>query len=314
MLPPPRIYGILARKAPVAVLIRRGPTRQFRLHRWNLETDEVEDGQWFKGRIYEKRGDLSPDGRLFVYYAAKHKPVKGDWNKATWTAVSRPPYWTALAIWFKGDSWNGGGLFRTNEHLDLNGFGPRDGQGHSGKVPLLLSTLGLGGGEDNPIEEARFARDGWRTLQEMEVIRPGLRPSKAVDQALGALDVRSLVEAWEHPELKAWMAEIGQGFRTVRPWVREKAVRGHTLVMEDRIHGYRSIRKYALRSRPGYDMVDVEWADWDRRERLVFARKGIVYAWDMVEDPEPKAIVDLNGQSFKEVPPPDWAMNWERRV
>ena len=29
----------------------------------------------------------------------------------TWTAISRPPWFTALAVWPKGDSWGGGGLF-----------------------------------------------------------------------------------------------------------------------------------------------------------------------------------------------------------
>jgi hypothetical protein len=59
--------------------------------------------------------DLSPDGELLVYFATSYlKPLR------TWTAVSRPPYLTALALWPKGDAWGGGGLFRDNRTLQLN--------------------------------------------------------------------------------------------------------------------------------------------------------------------------------------------------
>jgi hypothetical protein len=61
--PPARIYAIVAREADVAVVFRRGPSRQVRLLRWNLRTDEIEAGQWFKGRIYERRCDLAPMGK-----------------------------------------------------------------------------------------------------------------------------------------------------------------------------------------------------------------------------------------------------------
>jgi hypothetical protein len=62
-LPPARITGIVARGAPLAVLFRRGPSKQVLQLLWNLETDEITPGQWLKARVYDERADLSPDGR-----------------------------------------------------------------------------------------------------------------------------------------------------------------------------------------------------------------------------------------------------------
>src|SRR5215469_5959559 len=97
-----RIYGLVARSTRRAVLFRRGPSRRVRLLSWNLETDEIDAGQWLKARIYERRCDLSPSGEKLVYFAANfRKPFY------SWTAISRPPYFTALAFWPKGDCWGG---------------------------------------------------------------------------------------------------------------------------------------------------------------------------------------------------------------
>jgi hypothetical protein len=109
------MYAILAREAPRAVIFRRGPNRRVLLLSWDLETDAIVPGQWFKGRIYERRCDLSPDGRLLIYFAAKF------WRQPeAWTAISKPPYFTALALWMKETAWGGGGLFDSATSIGLN--------------------------------------------------------------------------------------------------------------------------------------------------------------------------------------------------
>ena len=65
----PRIHVIFAREAPKAVVFRRGPSGQVCTLGWDLETDTFTMGQWQKGRIYEYRSDLSPDGSLMIYFA-----------------------------------------------------------------------------------------------------------------------------------------------------------------------------------------------------------------------------------------------------
>lgn len=63
-IPPCRLHVLLARRAPVAVIFRRGPTKWVQIIRWDTEKDIFEAGQWFHGRIYEGRSDLSPSGKL----------------------------------------------------------------------------------------------------------------------------------------------------------------------------------------------------------------------------------------------------------
>jgi hypothetical protein len=70
--------------------------------------------------MYPERCDLSPDGRLFIYFAGKFRArevAKG--YGSTWTAVSRPPYLTALALWPMGDTWGGNGVFLDNRTVFL---------------------------------------------------------------------------------------------------------------------------------------------------------------------------------------------------
>src|SRR4051794_20213611 len=100
-----RLQVLLARAAPVGLILRRGPSKWVQLVKWDTAADRFEPGQWFHGRLYERRGDLSPDGRLFVYFASKFTGLTLADREYTyaWTAVSRPPYLTALALWPKGD-------------------------------------------------------------------------------------------------------------------------------------------------------------------------------------------------------------------
>lgn len=108
---PPRLHVIIAQESPVAAVIRRGKSSLFALIKWNMDTDEFVIGQWFKGRIYPLRSDLSHDGKYLIYFAAKFARL-GD--KMSWTAVSELPYWTARDIYFGDSAWNGGGLFLKN--------------------------------------------------------------------------------------------------------------------------------------------------------------------------------------------------------
>ena len=105
-----RISLYLARDAPVVAIIRRGPTKWTQMLKWNLLDDSIESGQWFRGRVYSKRSAISPSGTYLIYFAA-------DWSKRvrefgpTWTAISRVPYFTALALWPEDSTWGGGGFF-----------------------------------------------------------------------------------------------------------------------------------------------------------------------------------------------------------
>src|SRR5213082_106547 len=121
---PARLHVLIARAAKVGLVIRRGPSKSVCTVLWDRERDKFKLGQWLRGRIYERRCDLSPDGRRFIYFA-----MNGRWQsetKGSWTAISRVPYLKAMSLFAKGDCWHGGGLFLTNREFWLN-----DGRGHT---------------------------------------------------------------------------------------------------------------------------------------------------------------------------------------
>lgn len=107
--PTARLHVILAREAPVAVVIRRGPAKHVCTVLWNRRTDEFTLGQWLRGRIYEDRCDLSPDGRYLIYFAFDGRTHRE--HGPSWTAVSRAPWLKAIALYPKGNTWGGGGYF-----------------------------------------------------------------------------------------------------------------------------------------------------------------------------------------------------------
>jgi hypothetical protein len=159
-----RLFVVLARDAPRAVIFRRGPSTHVMLALWHTDTDRVEEGQWLKGRIYERRADLSPDGTKLIYFAAQ-------WRRSdvpTWTAISTPPWLSAHVLWPKGDAWGGGGLFEANDAVALNHpYGDLKLDPSSTLPPKLrvreMQLFGAGG-EDFPLFGMRLQRDGWRVV------------------------------------------------------------------------------------------------------------------------------------------------------
>jgi hypothetical protein len=117
-----RLFVIMARQSPRAVILRRGPSPWYHVVRWTTSKDQFEHGAWFKGRIYEERCDLSPDGELLLYFALKGSRWRTDYRGA-WTAVSRAPWLHALALWPEGSTWGGGGRFVSERELILRSGG-----------------------------------------------------------------------------------------------------------------------------------------------------------------------------------------------
>ena len=94
--------------------VKDGKTHRY----WSV----VENRRIAGGRIYERRSDLPPDGKHFIYFA-----MNGRWDsetKGAWTAISRVPYLKATDLFAKGDCWHGGGLFLSGRE-----FWPNNGHG-----------------------------------------------------------------------------------------------------------------------------------------------------------------------------------------
>jgi hypothetical protein len=145
--PPARLWVLLASRTPVGVIFRRGPAKQVLLIKWNTRTDSFEYGQWFKGRVYEHQCDLSPAGDLLIYRAAKQKPPL-----YRWTAISRPPYFTALALWREG----GGGWFVDDRILHLKVHPQAELHPDFRPGPITIVR-----GEQSTVWDFVRRRDGW---------------------------------------------------------------------------------------------------------------------------------------------------------
>lgn len=162
---PARLHVLVARDARTGLVIRRGPSKKVGVFGWDRRTDEISLGQWLKGRIYERRCDLSPKGKYWIYFA-----MNGHWeseSRGSWTAIARAPYLKALAMLPKGDCWYGGGLFVSDRNYWLNeGFTPHSVLRDSSEVvedtnagpPLYF------GGECPHVYYNRLLRDGWEML------------------------------------------------------------------------------------------------------------------------------------------------------
>ncbi|HEY1955934.1 MAG TPA: hypothetical protein VGH28_09975 [Polyangiaceae bacterium] len=118
----PRLFVIMAADAPVAVVIGRGPSGWAQITLWDTACDLFTEGAWFRGRIFAEKCDLSPYGALFVYAAYKGNRQKTSYTDS-WTAVSRPPWLHALALWPMGTTYGGGGRFTGERRLVLRGAG-----------------------------------------------------------------------------------------------------------------------------------------------------------------------------------------------
>ena len=289
-----RLYFIVARSAPVAVVFRRGPSRQVEVLRWDLTTDEVVPGQWLKGRIYERRCDLSPSGDLLIYFAAKYET-----SLRTWTAISRLPYLTALALWPKSDAWGGGGLFDTERTVRLN---------HREQEMRLADDFRLGPhmrakplgdragfGEDDPIHHHRLIRDGWTWVER------GTRTRKEATKA------RWL--SFDPPE--TYRREIGSGASTA---TLEMTIEG--LMERD---GPWYVTTYRLK-RDDVVLRELGRADWADRSPnsgdLLLARDGHLERLAAPATPEgwaraePKLVADLDGHRFEAREAPPQAVDW----
>jgi hypothetical protein len=276
---PCRLFVYLARDRPLAVILRRGPTEWARLSLWHTETDTFEHGQWIKGRVYERRSDLSQDGALFAAFIRQSggRPGQAPAASDTWVALSKPPYFSALAVWFIGGTYYTGAFFPRPQHLWL-GFmdeQPPD----IGSTPDWLTVAaprdiayidGTAEWTERTVHFNRLLRDGWTLVDRDAYATMWSKQSSA--------DGRVLT-----------MLQVVDDFRTF----------GGPYVVE-----------YSMRDASGGDhaLGRGTWADWDQHGRLVMARDGCLYTW--TTDNRLEQLADLNDQRPDPRPAPEWATRW----
>jgi hypothetical protein len=289
--PATRIFGVMARAAPRVVLIRRGPSKRVLLLAWDTARHEFLMGQWFKGRIYEERCDLSPSGEQLIYLAANQKgPLY------SWTAVSRPPYLTALTLWPNMGTWGGGGLFESERVILLNslytGLKPAPGFRLPKDIRVAPIAPWAGRGEDEPMQSMRMKRDDWVLADE------------------------GTVREYRLSKPFAWQFVVPRRWRKAR----------NRLVLERRLMGIGEsngawhVHEHELFDEAGASVLDLgrsDWADWSHSGELLFTREGRVYrvVLSLQGAPgEPEELIDLRPLTFEQVPPPREALEWKSRV
>jgi hypothetical protein len=167
-----RLTALLASDAPVGLVFRRGPTKLFRLYRWDRGNDTFEAGSVFKGRLYPDRSDISPDGRLLIYFAMGGLEWAVEETNGCWTAISRLPHLTAMALWGQEGTWGGGGMFTSNGsywlNTDAHTFTMRDNtRSNNGELKRdfrkpPLSRLERGGWKVTKDRREKELPEGWR--------------------------------------------------------------------------------------------------------------------------------------------------------
>jgi hypothetical protein len=270
---PPRIYCIPAAEAPVVAVFRRGPTNWSHVGRWNLAERRYEPGAWLRGRIFPRRSDLSPDGRLLCYFA--HKPT------ATWelgeayVALSKPPWLTALHAFGTCGTWTRGYYFTKDDGGD---------DPEHVKLPIPYSLRSIPG--------VQFANERRRSWEEAPDSPP-----------------RDPKDTWDERRNARMQKRQPGGKRTL--YMESVGWAGGEFGVDQAVDGLRV--RYSLESDGDLKQLDeLQWADWDREGQLLVAtRSGRLQVWNLDGD-GPKVLFeqDLSFLEPNPSPAPAWAQRW----
>jgi len=236
-------FVLLARQAQLGVVMRRGPSRWWHLTLWNTRQDRFSSGQWFGGSLYPRKCDLSPDGQLLSYFAGKYRLGARDHGyDLTYIAVSRPPYFTALALWPVGDTWGGQTMFTDDGTFHagtLKAHHPDHPPGPLRVVPHSYLNL-----DDPFLWSSPWESTGWKPVP----LAGDIKKTSYFDQR---------VAAWR---------------KTVGNLCLSRAVdRGH-----DKFPSFHPCLYMISKGDDGTELAvfEAHWADFDQRGRIVAAAGG----------------------------------------
>lgn len=280
---PARVTVTLARRANVGIIFCHGPRTTVRMIRWDTHQDVFEPGQWLTGQLHD--WSLSPDGEKLAYSASKF-PCS---ERKRYVAISKPPYFTALAYWPRESGW-GECTFQSNDRLRISYWTesmpptlPDDNLERWLKVERCSSRTT----ESDPNVD-----DGWERVGVAPHCPPGFVGSYGAD-----LSART----WSD-----WVKPSPDGRGELRRGPASASPRGKARLTPNFAYRYVGARGNST------DLLrDATWADWDRRGRLVLAREGKLFAADLrAPDSDPKELADFNAMRSEPIKPPMWATRW----
>ena len=271
--PPPRIYCIPATDAPVVAVFRRGPSHWSHVGRWDLTNKIYEPGAWLHGRLFPRRCDLSPDGRILCYFARK---PNANWEHGeTYVALSKLPWLTALHTFGTCGTWTRGYYFTTDGCCDH----PKD--------IMLPIPYGL-----HAIPTVQFAnerRRGWKETPDS----PPRHPQ----------------DIWDMRRNARLQKQQPGGDRIL--YVESLGLPSGEFGIDQAVDGLRVL--YSMESNDTLELLDdLQWADWDRQGQLLVAtRSGKLQVRNM--DTDRSTILfeaDLSVLEPATVPAPESAQRW----
>ena len=202
----------------------------------------------------------------------------------TWSAISRPPYLTALTLWTHVGYWDGGGVFASDRHLQMVRYLPASPLGDgfpSGFGVTALSQKCTS--QFGPILETRLIRNGWALI---------------------------------HAKPKRWSA-VDASARPYEMWRKESPAGPDRLLDMKCFDLVPWMPVYAVCDRNGEIVIDLAgatWADWCPSGDLLYAAAGKIFRLDVFSQPaDAREMVDLSDLRFSRREAPAWARTWTRR-
>lgn len=175
------------------------------------------------------------------------------------SAVSRPPYLSALALWPKGDGWGGGGHFSKKERILLNHRASETELGPDSSIPPWLTVDQFGDrpgwGEDEPVWFARLRRDGWKLTS---------HPEKTKDD---------------------WGARVMVEYDPPIHWQKSHPLMPNAYTLQMSILGIKEVDgpwyliEHSIIENDGNvkTIGRSEWADWSQTGDLLFSQSGCLF-------------------------------------
>ena len=259
------LYVFPASNSPLALVIRRGPSKWWHFLLWNRDNGAIVHGSWFNGMLYPHRCDLSPRGDTMLVLA-----YRGAKEPLAWTALCRPPYVRAQVFWPHKSAKLGGGFFDRRLPIAWINLYPESSiMEHRGPCALEFGYLDQEKHCFGSFHE-RLERDGWRPA-------PGSK-KKADDDP--------------HPRQTSWVKPSPSGKHEL---ILEIEAVQHSAWD---VAQFPDSIQYSLRNiaeRTVLPMDGVSWANWNTRGEVCVAAGGCLYTAD-ASDPLKTLglVVDLN--------------------
>ena len=280
---PARLRVSLAAKANRGLIVRTGPGKWTQAILWHTaHSMSLSTGS---GSMEQSTPASPPMALRCVYAGVKYhleKAVKSGEQPDLlyrWIAVSRPPYFTALALWEIDEFVGSVGCF-LDEHtllLSDNMDKSRLRQPTKGRLPKSLELVTE---YDYNIWLRSEALQGWEIVEK--------RVQKQ-DRRYNAFDlVIPLLWRKQYPQGRYDLYRL-QGDRS----------RTNSYYLVDR------------KTRQKRAVEDVAWADLDQMGRLIFTREGALWLGELVgQEFHYVLLADFNDQKITEVIAPEWARHW----